>query len=144
MPNTEKLIKLLNTAFEKEYEDVFLYLREAELFRKKIVDGERLGDIFEDYSIMELHHADRISSKMIEFSCRTVWKFKPLEISCSLTHILEKHVENEHSAIKVFNDILEERIDANFKLMIMGIREEEKKHLDKISHILRHIRSKRK
>jgi bacterioferritin (cytochrome b1) len=142
MTEKEKLLGLLNKAFETEYNDVFLYLREADRFRKKIVSGDKLGIIFDKFSLMELHHADRIAAKIIQAGGKVLWEFKPFEQSSSLRDILNRHTGKEKYAIALYNEILRlcsER-DADFKLIIRGIIEEETEHLAKVEHIYGHLK----
>ena len=144
MKEKEKFLKLLNEAFEAEYNDVFLYLREADRFRKKLVSGARLGEIFDKFSLMELRHSDRIAAKIIQSGGKPQWKLLPFEESESLRDILKRHAESEKNAIALYNEILplcRER-DADFKLIIRGIKEEEGEHLDKVLHILKHLRKR--
>ena len=137
----EKYIKLLNSAFEKEYNDVFLYLREAELFKKKIVLGEKIERIFSDFSAMELRHADRVASKLIELGAKPKWVFRPLEGSNSLREVLERHVVSEMAAIHIYNDIISICTDYDFKIILKGIRENEEEHLAKVSRFLKKLKA---
>ena len=142
MTEKEKFLELLSKAFETEYNDVFLYLREADRFRKKIVAGDKLGAIFDKFSLMELHHSDRIAAKIIQSGGKAQWKFMPFEQSNSLKDILQRHMEKEKQAIALFNEILplcRER-DADFKLIIRGIIEEEAEHFARIEHIHKHLK----
>ena len=144
MQDKARFIKLLNEAFEKEYNDVFLYLREANLFRKKIVSGERIGNIFESFSLMELRHADRLVSKILELGGKAEWKFISLEVSASLREVLERHVISEAAAVAQYEEILAQCEDEDFKIIIKGIKEQEKEHLAEVSHILRNLKAGRK
>ncbi|MFH1368455.1 MAG: ferritin-like domain-containing protein [Elusimicrobiota bacterium] len=135
----EKLLSLLYSAFEKEYNDTFLYLREAELFRSKIAGGDRLGSVFSGFSAEELMHADRIASKIIELGGKAQWNFAPLETERSIHKVLEKHIENEAAAYMRYTEMLELCEDKNFLLILKGIRDEEKEHLEKAKHILKHL-----
>jgi bacterioferritin (cytochrome b1) len=142
MTEKEKFLGLLNKSFETEYNDVFLYLREADLFRKKTVEGDKLGVIFDKFSLMELHHSDRVAAKIIQSGGKVRWKFMPFEKSDSLRDILKRHMEKENHSIILFNEILplcRER-DADFKLIIRGMIEEEKEHLAKVEHIYKHLK----
>ena len=136
----KRMIKMLSFAFENEYADVFLYLKEAELFKKKIVSGDRIGRIFTDFSLMELRHADRVASKLIELGSKATWTFKPLEQSASLRDVLKRHLENETRLIKVYDEILALCDDVDLKITVKGIRENEKEHFAKVSHILKHLK----
>lgn len=140
MEYTDKLLTLLNTAFEDEYSDTFLYLREAELFRRKIVAGERLESIFKEFSAMELRHADRVAAKIIELGGKPRWEFKPLETSTSLREILQKHLVRETNAVHGYTTLIGLARGTDFEIILKGIREDEKEHLVEVSRILKGLR----
>jgi rubrerythrin len=144
MEYKEGFVKLLNEAFEKEYNDVFLYLKEAGLFRKKIVSGERLGGLFEGFSLTELRHADRIAAKIIELGGKAEWIFRPFESSDSIRDVLERHAVNELAAIRHIDELLILCTDPDFQLVLKGIREDEKEHLAKIVHLKKRIKQGKK
>jgi rubrerythrin len=141
MADNKKFIQLLNLAFEKEYNDVFLYLREAELFKGKIVNGGRINEIFNGFSIMELRHADRVASHLIELGAAASWVFKPLESSTSLREVLDRHVENEKKAIMLYGELVNMCEDIDFGIILKGIKSNEQEHLEKVSHILKHLKA---
>ena len=89
---------------------------------------------------MELRHADRVASKMIELGGRAEWRFLPFESSDSLRDVLQRHALNEAKAIKLYDEILTFFDYADFKLILKGIKEEEKEHLQKVEHILKHLK----
>ncbi|MBI4395481.1 MAG: hypothetical protein HY548_00200 [Elusimicrobia bacterium] len=60
-----EMIRLLQQALRLEYEDVFLYLRESSLFKKKLIRGERLGQIFSRFCDSEISHADRVATALM-------------------------------------------------------------------------------
>lgn len=135
----EKLLELLNSAFEMEYADVFLYLKEAGMFKKKIVAGEKLAKIFEEFSQMELRHADHLAMKIIELGGEARWNFRPLEVSSSLREVLRKHLEDETKAYQLYGEIITINEEPDFKLILQGIRGNEKEHLEKVADLLKKI-----
>lgn len=144
MDYKEGLVKLLNNAFENEYNDVFLYLKEAAFFREKIVAGEKLGELFEAFSLMELRHADRMAAKIIELGEKPEWVFRPFEAPGSLRDVLERHAVSEAAAIRLVDELLTLCTDRDFKLILKGIREDEKEHLVKIAHLKKQIKPGKK
>lgn len=139
MNNKEKIIELLSTAFEMEQNDVFIYLREADLFKRKVVKGEKLSQIFKAFSDMELRHADIVASKLIELGHKPSWSFKKIEIDDSLRTALKKHQQNETKMYQIYSKVYDLCDDNNFKVVVKGIRENEKEHLEKINRILNKI-----
>lgn len=136
----EKLLELLKYAFEMEYTDTFLYLKEAEMFKRKIIDGEKLANIFEKFSQMELRHADSLAKKIIELGGEAKWDFRPIEVSTSLRETLKRHLENEYKTYQLYEEIIVINKDLDFKLILQGIQRNEKEHLKKIIGILKKIR----
>lgn len=144
-----KLLELLNTAFELEYNDIFLYLKEAGLFQKKLVAGEKLAKIFEEFGRMELYHADRLAMKIIELGGKAQWNFRIIEPVRSVRETLRKHLEYETRAYHLYEEILElieepfgwnSGLKPEFKLVIKGIQSDEKEHLEKIVELLKKIK----
>jgi len=144
MENKNEFLALLTTAFQCEYNDVFLYLREAALFRRKIVDGERIAAAFEKFSQMELRHADRVSMKILEMGKIPRWEFKPLETEPSLHKVLQKHMSEEFAAYNLYGKLIEAADDHDFKIVLKGIREDEKEHLVKMRELLKKLPPARK
>jgi bacterioferritin (cytochrome b1) len=139
----EKLLQLLHEAFEGEYNDTFGYLREASLFGRKLAGGERLDAVFSRFSTMELNHADAVAAKIIELGGRPRWNFGPSETDDSLRKTLEKHVESEAAAYLAYTKIMELcalSADKDFALKARAIRNEELLHLQKVKHILKHLK----
>src|SRR3989339_1101456 len=133
----ENFLELLNTAFIAEYEDVFLYLRESSIFKKKIAGGEKLAEIFEDFSVMELKHADLLAMKLIKLGGRPTWQFRQIDDSASLKDTLQRHVISESRLYKIYTDLIDACADRNFKIVLKGIRDNEKEHLEKVTYLLK-------
>ncbi|MCB4792873.1 MAG: ferritin-like domain-containing protein [Elusimicrobia bacterium] len=139
--NTGKeFVNLLHDALEKEYNDAFLYLKEAEIFKKKIVGGDKLSIVFENFSKEEFRHADRVAMKIIELGSKADYNFRPVAIEPSLRDTLRSHTEKETQAYFVYGRLIELCDDTDFNIILKGIRENEKEHLDKITHILKKLK----
>jgi len=90
---------------------------------------------------MELRHADRLASKLIEAGAKAEWKFRSLESSNSFREVLVKHVTCETNAIQLPTEILDECDDVDFSIVIKGIREDEREHLQKVAGILKGLKT---
>jgi len=132
-------LKLLTTAFENEYNDVFLYLREADTFGKRILGTEKLHELFNAFSQMELRHADRIAMRIIELGGTPQWVFKPIEQATSLRTALKKHAELELSMYRFYTELVKQEEDNDFKIILKGIRENEREHLEKTTELLKKV-----
>jgi bacterioferritin len=140
MQNKEKFISKLNEALKYEYTDFFSYRRESVLFKEKIVDGEKLEKEFLLLSNIELQHADILSNKIVELGGEPLWKIEDIYISTSLKETLLHHIETESMMYKFYSELLEVVTDRNFSIIIQGIRENEKEHLEKVRDLFSKIR----
>lgn len=127
----KKLIKLLNEALQIEYSEVFLYPREA----KKLKD-KNIAQIFEQFGLMEIRHADMLSIKIFELGGKPVWEFKLLVELTDLKEILKRHLNREEETINFYQNLIEQVDDAEIKIILRGIRAEEEIHRNKIRELL--------
>ncbi len=124
-----QLIKVLQEILEFEYTDLFVYNAEAELFKKKIKNGENLVKMYKNFAMDELTHADVISQKIISLKGVPRWKYKLIEISKYVHETLKNHIERELQAIRIYTNLLSQIEDREFKITIKGIISNEKDHL---------------
>ena len=136
----QEFCSLLHDLLTKEYNDAFLYLKEAEIFSKKISGGEKLASVFKEFSQTEFRHVDRLAMKLIELGGKTDYYFNPYKIEKSIRETLENHLERETHAYIAYDKLIPLCDDTDFKTIIKGIRENEKEHLDKIVHILKKLK----
>jgi len=127
----DKLIQLLNSALQLEYSDVFLYPREAREIKDKNV-----AQLFEDFGLMEIRHADMLAIRILELGGKPIWDFKLLGELSDLKEILKRHLNNEEACIDFYKNLVERVDDAEIKIILMGIRAEEQIHRDKIRGLL--------
>jgi rubrerythrin len=138
--NQEKLLEILQELLEAEYTDIFVYNGEAELFRKKIKEGDRLAKLYKDLALEELSHADLISKKILELNEKPVWEYKNIFLSNSIRESLKIHLEREIAIYRKYSDLIEQIEDKEFKTILKGIRENEKEHITYISDFLRKVK----
>jgi rubrerythrin len=136
----KEFLSLLTIALEKEFNDAFLYLKEAEIFRRKLASGEKLAEVFGELSKAEFRHADRIAMYLLELGKNAKCSFNPYKIEPGLHETLESHVQLEINAYNSYDKMIGLCDDTDFKIILKGIRENEKEHLEKIRHILRKLK----
>jgi rubrerythrin len=134
-----ELLPLLNQAFGVENSELFLYLREASIFKGKVIGGVDLGMLFEKFSQMELRHADRLAMKIIALGGKVVLHFPSLETAGSAAEILKKHLDHEKDAYEFYSQVIELADDPDFELIVRGIRDDEKEHADTIARLLENL-----
>lgn len=112
----------------EEITDVRLYEHEAKLFRRKIIDGDRIGELFERFAEEERVHSEILRGMAsIDDLAQTVPGAPPK--SDSLRETLRTHVERELRSIRACEDLLKKLDDARQRLLVKGIMADEKEHL---------------
>ncbi len=138
--NKEELLKILQELLEFEYTDIFVYNNEAELFRKKIKDGEKLSKLYKNFALDELTHADLISKKILELNRKPIWNYKNIFVSSSIRESLKIHLEKEIKIYQKYSNLIENIEDREFKTILKGIRDNEKEHITRISYFLKKLK----
>ena len=128
--------ELLARLAEEEYNDMFLYFKEAGLFKKKLHKGQRIADLFNRFAAVELRHADILTAKLIALGGTPHASLKFLETATSLHSVLERHRVRERTAHDEYARLLDMTDDEAFRISLKGIRENEREHLETITHIL--------
>jgi bacterioferritin (cytochrome b1) len=119
----------LNKALQLEYSDVFLYPREAGLMKES-----PLADIFEQFGLMEIRHADLIARRIIQLKGKPVWDFSLLEEKNDLKSIIQRHIDYEERAISLYAKLIPE-VDEETRILLRGIKAEEEGHLVKLKEL---------
>ncbi len=136
----KRLIETLQQILETEYTDVFIYYNESLLFEKKIKYGEKLAQIYKEFSLDELRHADIISQKILSLNGKPVWEYKNFFVSKSIRESLKFHIAREIKAYQTYTNLIENILDRDFKIVLKGIRQNEKEHIEKISYFLKRLK----
>ncbi|OGS20533.1 MAG: hypothetical protein A2252_09750 [Elusimicrobia bacterium RIFOXYA2_FULL_39_19] len=131
----DKMLELLIQAFNMEYEDIFYYLREASFYKTKIKGAEKIVSTFEEFGRMELRHADILAMKIIALGGKAKLTYKPIESIPNMKDVLKKHIESESKMYRIYAELIEICTDRDFKLVLKGIREDEKDHLEKVTYL---------
>ncbi|MFN3551028.1 MAG: ferritin-like domain-containing protein [Endomicrobiia bacterium] len=133
------LIEKLQEILEFEYTDIFIYNNEANLFKEKIKGGEKLAEIYKDFALEELTHADNISKQISSLGRKPLWEYKNIFVSNSIRESLKLHLEREIKAYKAYTELIKQIEDREFKILLKGIRDNEKQHIEQISKFLKKI-----
>ena len=127
----DELIKVLNYALQFEYNDVFLYPREAREIKDKNV-----AELFENFGLMEIRHADMLAIRILELGGKPIWEFKLLSDLSDLKEILKRHLNREEETVNFYQNLIEQVDNPEIKIVLRGIRAEEEMHRDKIKELL--------
>lgn len=123
----------------EEVTDAQLYEHEARLFRRKIVDGDRLGRMFERFAGEEKVHYEVFRGMATIDELGQAAPRKP-PFSDSLRDTLRTHVERELRSIRACEDLLAKLADPRQRLLIKGIMADEKEHLKACLKYLKFVR----
>ncbi|KAF0126416.1 MAG: hypothetical protein FD189_1596 [Elusimicrobia bacterium] len=133
--------RLIQQLINEESGDVSLYAREAELFSRKIVDGRRIGETFSRFSTEEASHLKVLAAIAGgESSAR----HREIGVGSSLTLALKVHEEREAESIRLYNDLSASLEDPAHKIMLKGVIDQEKSHLETIRKYLKAIRGSKR
>ncbi|MCX7940518.1 MAG: ferritin-like domain-containing protein [Endomicrobia bacterium] len=136
----KELLKKLQEALEFEYTDIFLYNNEAELFKKKIIDGDKIAKLYKNFALDEITHADIISKQIINIKGTPVWEYKNIPVSKSIRESLRSHLDREVSAYRNYTYLIEQVEDRELKVLLKGIRENENEHIKQITDFLKRLK----
>ncbi len=129
------LIQSLNEALQKEYFDIFLYPREAD-----IVKDKEVREKFEKFGRMELRHADNVAMQIFVLGGKPRWDFVLLETNRSIPGMLQDHLQSETASVQLYDKLIglaDEQGEDQLKLILEGIRSEEEFHLGVIKALLK-------
>ncbi|HOW28025.1 MAG TPA: ferritin-like domain-containing protein [Elusimicrobiota bacterium] len=134
----DRLVRRLQDLLAMEYEDVFLYMWEASLFKKRLGGGDSLHHRFSLLSSTEMRHADRLVGLLISLELKPIWDFKTPRRIPSVRESLNRHLEREFEAIRIYQELVEETGEwPHFQTVLKGILEDEKNHLKVVRHMIR-------
>jgi len=133
--------QLIQQLVNEESGDVSLYAREAELFARKIVDGRRIAETFSRFSAEEASHLKVLSA--IAGGDVSI-KRREIGVGSSLTLALKVHEERESDSIRLYNDLSASLEDQAHKIMLKGVIDQEKSHLETIRKYLKAIRASKR
>ncbi len=133
------LVKKLQEILEFEYTDIFTYNNEANLFKEKIKDREQLFQIYKNFALEELTHADIISKQISSLGEIPFWEYKNIFVSNSIRESLKLHLDREITVYKTYIDLIKQVEDRELKILLKGIRDNEKGHIEQISKFLKKI-----
>lgn len=133
--------QLIQQLVNEESGDVSLYAREAELFSRKIVDGRRIAETFSRFSAEEASHLKVLRSIAGgEISVRG----REIGVGSSLTLALKVHEEREAESVRLYNDLSASLEDPAHKIMLKGVIDQERAHLETIRKYLKALRTSRR
>ncbi|MDQ7773846.1 MAG: ferritin family protein [Elusimicrobiales bacterium] len=133
--------QLIQQLVNEETGDISLYAREAELFSRKIVDGRRIAETFSRFSAEEASHL-RVLAAIAGGEVRA--GRREIGVGSSLTLALKVHEEREAESLRLYNDLAASLEDPAHKIMLKGVIDQEKSHLETIRKYLKALRASKR
>lgn len=133
--------QLIQQLINEESGDISLYAREAELFSRKIVDGRRIAETFSRFSAEESSHLKVLAAIA---GGDVAVRHREIGVGSSLTLALKVHEEREAESVRLYNDLSASLEDPAHKIMLKGVIDQEKSHLETIRKYLKALRASRR
>ncbi|MEF3281030.1 MAG: hypothetical protein K6357_08730 [Elusimicrobiota bacterium] len=116
---------LIKSIIDSEIIDVNLYMKEAELFKNKIVNGEHIHDIFINFAKEETLHISALKIILKEEYKHNNFEVK---VSNSLRKTLRVHLMREGESIRVYENLITKIGNDKYKETISEIIFQENWH----------------
>lgn len=126
-------LRYIKGLINEEYADYSLYHNEADLFKNKIVGGEKIAEIFINFSFDEIRHIEKLR-KIFDIADKPLRRKIPM--IRSLRETLRRHLERESIALKEYRALKTLLNDENKVKMIDEIIADEEKHYSTIKKYL--------
>jgi|YNPMSStandDraft_2_1061718.scaffolds.fasta_scaffold00422_10 hypothetical protein len=127
-------LELIKGIINEKFVDTELYRKEADLFEKKVIDGQRISFIFRKFSADENAHI-LILKKLYKLNNYTIPHRKIIEYK-KIRNVLRMHLIRETSSIKLYKKMLTNASGLKEKRYIEAILDSEKNNLITIKKYL--------
>lgn len=125
--------KFINAIINEELIDIELYLREAVVFKEKIIGGDRIADKFRKFAEDEWHHLRILK---IIFNIENIEKPRVLPQYKRIRNVLRIHLVREKESINLYKDILSKLTEPKHREIISEINKQELEHYNSIKNYL--------
>jgi rubrerythrin len=133
--------QLIQRLFNEESDDASLYAREAELFSRKMVDGRRVSETFSRFAAEEASHL-RVLGAIA--GGEPAARRREIGAGSSLEFALKAHEQREAESIRLYNDLSASLEDPAHKIMLKGVIDQERSHLETIRKYLKALRASKR
>jgi bacterioferritin len=125
-----KLTQLLNQAIAGELQAIVQYMWHHVMV--KGMNSSSLADVFEDISVEEMKHAEKIAERLFYFDVTPTTKPTPIAVGGDTTQMLTADVKAEEDAITLYKEIIKQAIsegdDTTHHLFTEILAAEERHH----------------
>lgn len=134
---SKKLLEMLNTAIGMELQVSIQYMWQHIL--AKGVDSVAVADVFRDFAITEMKHAEEIAERLAYLEGMPTTKPSPIFVGGTLREMLQTDVKAEEAAITLYKQIIkvaDEEGDVTTRRLVENILGDEEGHHDTFTNIL--------
>jgi bacterioferritin len=134
---SKKLLEMLNEAIAMELQVSIQYMWQHVLATG--VDSAAVADVFKDFAITEMKHAEAIAERLAYLEGTPTTKPAPIFVGGNLKDMLQTDVKAEESAIALYRKIIkvaEGEGDVTTRRLIEDILGDEEGHHDTFTNIL--------
>ncbi|HEX9114362.1 MAG TPA: ferritin-like domain-containing protein [Nitrospirota bacterium] len=131
------LTDMMNRAIAREIQVSVQYMWQHVM--AKGLDSAEISDMFEDVSIEEMKHAEKIAERLFYFGVVPTTKPDPIKVGGTLTEMLEVDAKAEEEAIELYKRIIKQagsEGDSTTRLLFEEILANEEDHHDKFTTLL--------
>lgn len=134
-----KLTEMMNQAIAGELQAIVQYMWHHIMV--KGLSSSSLMEVFEDISVEEMKHAEKIAERLFYFDVNPTTKPNPIAVGGDVTQMLKADVKAEEEAITLYKDIIKQAAsegDDTTRLLFEEILTEEERHHDTFTTLLGH------
>jgi bacterioferritin len=134
---TKKLMDMLNKAIAREMQVSIQYMWQHVMWRG--IEAFAVKDEFRRVAIVEMQHAEMIAERLAYYGGTPTTKPEPIFIGKNLKQMLRQDVKDETSAIKMYNQIIDQAVkekEHTTATLFRDILADEEEHLDTFKSFL--------
>jgi bacterioferritin len=132
-----KLTEMMNQAIASELQAIVQYMWHHIMV--KGINSSSLVDVFEDISVEEMKHAEKIAERLFYFDVTPTTKPTPIAVGGDTTQMLKADVKAEEEAITLYKDISRlaaSEGDYTTERLLKEILADEERHHDTFTTLL--------
>ncbi|MGC1453710.1 MAG: ferritin-like domain-containing protein [Nitrospirota bacterium] len=132
-----KLTEMMNQAIAGELQAIVQYMWHHIMV--KGLNSSSLMDVFEDISVEEMKHAEKIAERLFYFDVNPTIKPNPIAVGGTAEQMLKADVKAEEEAITLYKDIIKLAAtegDETTRLLFEEILSQEEGHHDTFTTLL--------
>ena len=132
-----KLTEMMNQAIAGELQAIVQYMWHHIMV--KGLNSSSLMDVFEEISVEEMKHAEKIAERLFYFDITPTTKPTPIAVGGDTTQMLKADVKAEKEAITLYKDIIRQAAsesDYTTESLFKQILADEERHHDTFTTLL--------